>query len=425
MKTSHVVGTLSGTLVGTALLASCLVAPAENYASEQQAIGEPVGALPNHDERVLGFWTNRIRTDPAYFDALMSPDGTTPSGRPIPSPTPPLEIVADLGRAAHFQSNHIATTTCPLCADHSSCCVLVGQDDDTHCEGDVTTCGVTSRDERFSHFSDRAADENAEEGNATPELAMLTWVTSNAHWAAINGAGYTALGTGAVLANRQVHHLVFGVQGTYPVAGDGTHFYDLSRDGSFVVKEAPVTNPTFGITYYLPGGGAPKVAEVVRSRDGAEAVCDALALTHGMEAHGTYEKAMTLESGCHRYFFRIVDGNGKEHLYPTTGTLGLPINVSADECADFSADRFEAPCAGTPASSGEGGAGSGTSGSAGSGGSNEPSGGGGSEDGDDSGSSGCGCRVAPVGLASTGRWFVLLALATWLRRRARGSSGAE
>lgn len=66
--------------------------------------------------------------------------------------------------------------------------MLVGQDDDTHCEGAVTTCGVTSRDERFSHFSDRAADENAEEGNATPELAMLTWVTSHAHWAAINGA---------------------------------------------------------------------------------------------------------------------------------------------------------------------------------------------------------------------------------------------
>lgn len=162
----------------------------------------------------------------------------------------------------------------------------------------------------------------------------------------------------------------------------------------------------------------------MRSRDGAEAVCDALALTHGVEAHGTYEKAMTLESGCHRYFFRIVDGNGKEHLYPTTGTLGLPIGVSADECADFAADRFEAPCAGTPASSGEGGAGSGTSG----GGSNEPSGagsgGGGREDGDESGGSGCGCRVAPVGLASTGRWFVLLALAACLRRRARGSSGS-
>ncbi|MDI1436952.1 hypothetical protein [Polyangium sorediatum] len=416
MNTSHVVRAFCGPLAGVALLASCAVTPAETYDSVEQAIGEPVGELPNHDERVLGFWTNRIRAAPGPFDALLSPDGTTPSGRPIPSPTPPLELVADLARAAHFQSNHIATTTCPLCADHSTCCVLAGQDEDTHCEGAVTACGVTSQGERFSHFSDRASTENAEEGNSKPELAMLAWITSHAHWGAINGAGYTALGTGAVLANRYAHHLVFGVEGSYPVAGDGTHFYDLSRDGSFMVKEAPVTNPTFGITYYLPGGGAPKVAEVVRSLDGGEAVCDPLALKYGTEAHGTYEKAMTLESGCHRYFFHLVDSNGTERMYPTTGTLGVPINVSADKCPDFSAARFEAPCAGTPASSGEGGAGGSGSGS---GGGSGGAGGSGGDGGDDSGgASGCGCRAAPVGFEVTGGGLLFLALAAWARRRA-------
>ncbi|MCY1055358.1 hypothetical protein [Nannocystis sp. SCPEA4] len=320
-------------------------------ASAAVPIGEPVGSLLSHNERVLGFMTNRIRVDPASADALLSMDGKTPSGRPIPPVTPPLELVADLARAAHFQSTHIATTDCPLCVDHSTCCVLAGMDDATHCEGPVTDCGVTSMGQRFSHFSDRAHEENGAEGYGSPELAILGWIGSDPHWGSINSAYATALGTGFAQGfGKPVYHLVFGSDGTYPVAGDGVHFRDIIRDGSFGAKLQPEDTPTFGITYALPGGGPPQVAQVVHYTDGVTPVCEPLALRHGQPDQGTYEAVLSPGPGCHRYFFHIVDGQGVERLYPTTGTLGfplLPLGADPASCPDFEPTRAEAPCAGT------------------------------------------------------------------------------
>ncbi|MFY0536376.1 hypothetical protein [Nannocystis pusilla] len=320
-------------------------------ASAAVPIGEPVGSLPSHNERVLGFMTNRIRVDPAAADALPSKDGVTPSGRPIPPATPPLELVADLARAANFQATHIATTDCPLCVDHSTCCVLAGMDDETHCEGEVTDCGVTSMGERFSHFSDRAHAENGAEGHASPELVMVGWIGSDAHWGSINGAGSTALGTGFAQGfGKPVYHLVFGSGGTYPVVGDGVHFRDIVHDGGTGPKMQPEDTPTFGITYSLPGGGAPQVAQVVHYLDGVTPVCEPLTLRHGQPDQGTYEAVLSPGPGCHRYFFHIVDGQGAEQLYPTTGTLGfpqLPLGADPASCPDFEPTRAEAPCAGT------------------------------------------------------------------------------
>ncbi|WAS95627.1 MYXO-CTERM sorting domain-containing protein [Nannocystis punicea] len=319
-------------------------------ASAAVPIGEPVGSLPTHNERVLGFMTNRIRADPAAADVLPSMDGKTPSGRPIPPATPPLELVADLARAARFQSTHIATTDCPLCVDHSTCCALAGMDDDTHCDGPVTDCGVTSMVERFTHFSNRAHGENGAEGHGSPELAMLGWIGSDAHWGSINGAGTTALGTGAAQGfGKPVYHLVFGAGGTYPVVGDGVHFRDIIH-GASGPKMQPEDTPTFGITYALPGGGPPEVAQVVHYTEGVTPVCEPLALRHGQPEQGTYEAVLSPGPGCHRYFFHIVDGQGVERLYPTTGTLGFPLlSLGADpaSCPDFEPTRAEAPCAGT------------------------------------------------------------------------------
>ncbi|MDC0716084.1 MYXO-CTERM sorting domain-containing protein [Nannocystis bainbridge] len=332
-----------------AVLVAAVLSP--TFAAAAVPIGEPVGMLTNHDERVLGFMTNRIRRDPAAADALPSMDGKTPSGRPIPPASPPLELVADLARAANFQATHIATTECPLCADHSTCCVLAGMDADTHCDGPVTVCGVTSMGERFSHFSDRAHAENGSEGGASAELIMLAWIESDAHWGSINGASSTALGTGSAQGfGKPVRHLVFGTGGTYPVAGDGVHFRDIIHEGGPGPKMQPMETPTFGITYALPGGGPPEVAQVVHYTDGVTPVCEPLALRYGQPDLGTYETVLSPGPGCHRYFFHIVDGQGVEHLYPTTGTLGfplLPLGADPATCPDFEPMRAEAPCAGT------------------------------------------------------------------------------
>ncbi len=88
---------------------------------------------------------------------------------------------------------------------------------------------------------------------------------------------------------------------------------------------APENEPTFGLSYYLEGGSAPDLAEVVIEGESHD-----LGLTYDVENRGTYETTLILDPGCHRYYFRLIDSNGDEHLYPTTGTLGAGVQ---SDCA--------------------------------------------------------------------------------------------
>jgi hypothetical protein len=158
-------------------------------------------------------------------------------------------------------------------------------------------------------------------GQMTPQAAIDGWTFSSGHWANINRAGNSLLGAGAY---QRAWVQNFGVGGERPVASDGIHF----QEGGQV---------RFGITYYQPGTGGPQSALVVVNGE-----CRELDLAYGSAELGAFETAMQLEPGCHRYYFFVRDGDGNDHVYPSTGSLGAGVATSG--CALFSEERPADTC---------------------------------------------------------------------------------
>ncbi len=300
-------------LMSLFLVASCVVEPSveEKSASKMShhELGEPVGEFPSYDERVLLYLTNRLRTEPTAFN----PD------EPY-EPSPPLKWDYALNQAARFHAQHIIEASC-WCEDHSSCCTLTDSGGEVACATSASTCGGTSADERVSYWSPNYAGENMARGQMTPQAAIDGWTFSSGHWQNINRGGNSLLGAGAY-NNAWVQD--FGVGGQRPVAEDGIHF----QDGGLV---------RFGINYYQPNTGGPQSILAVVNGE-----CHELDLTYGAPELGSFETAMQLEPGCHRYYFFVRDGDGNDHVYPTTGSLGAAVATSG--CELFSAERPADTC---------------------------------------------------------------------------------
>lgn len=297
---------------------------APNLSVVQQAVGEPVQGYPNYEERVLLYLSNRTRSEPDAFRQ----DITYP-------PSPPLRYDLQLSKAARWQAEHFITNNVCWCADHSSCCEIGGAGDAIKCVSPVTSCGVTTAEDRVAHFSSLFAGENAAKGQRSPLEAIEGWISSDGHWENMNRPAFTLLGPGQYQSGWVQ---VFGRDGRpRPVAEDGIHF------GSGA-------NQTFASMYYQPGSGGPRTALVI-----VDGQCHELDLRYGTPEHGAFEKTLNLEPGCHRYYFHFTDGNGEDHVYPTMGSFGVGVGASAGECPLFEMSRQADTCSpsGQPCTTGD------------------------------------------------------------------------
>lgn len=285
----------------TALCTSAACGPDLKLPVERrtQALGEPVGDHPAYEERLVHYFTNRARTEPTAFN----PD------EPY-EPTPPLAYDFDLARAARFHAQHIVDQDC-WCEDHSSCCSLEGTGEATTCGGATTGCGAESSEDRVARWSPAYTGENMALGQSSAWQAVDGWIHSSGHWQNINSPRSTKIGVG-FHPNAWVQD--FGSGGTLPVIGDGIHFADGQTT-------------RFGTTYYQPGTGGPRTALVI-----VDGECRDLELTYGEPELGAFETAISLEPGCHRYYFHFTDGDGDDHTYPSFGSFGAGVG---EECPFF------------------------------------------------------------------------------------------
>lgn len=276
-----------------------------------QPIGEPTDGYPSYPERVVLYLTNRARTEPEAFNAQEPYE-----------PTPPLRFDADLAKAARWQARHIIEQSC-WCEDHSSCCDMQAADEGGQCAGASGTCGATGPSERVGYWSAQYTGENAAKGYQSAQAAVDGWIHSSGHWANINNGGHDLLGPG----NFQTGWVQdFGAASQPPpVAADGIHF------GS-------QTNQTFGITYYQPDTGGPQTILAI-----VDGECHELDLAYGQPDHGAFEATLSLDPGCHRYYFHVTDGDGAEHVYPSQGSLGAAVGQT-DDCPLFSGNRPADTC---------------------------------------------------------------------------------
>ena len=302
------------------ILRACLIAAVSLFACggafaqgteerADQTLGEPQDGYPSYSERAVLYLTNRARTEPDAFNPDEPYD-----------PSPPLQYDRPLSRAARWQAQHIVEASC-WCEDHSSCCTVTeGGSGEVTCSDAPSGCGVTSSVDRVSLWSPRYSGENAALGQQTAEQAVDGWIHSSGHWQNIN-ASHTLLGVGR-FDNAWVQD--FGSGGTPPLAADGIHL----RSGQ---------SHTFGTTYYQPGTGGPQSAIVI-----VNGTCHELDLEYGSPELGAFETTLALDSGCHRYYFHITDGDGDYHTYPDQGSFA--VSVGADDCPFFSDNRPADTC---------------------------------------------------------------------------------
>jgi uncharacterized protein YkwD len=279
--------------------------------TRHQAVGEPRDGYPSHNERVVLYLTNRARTEPDAFN----PE------EPYPA-TPPLRFDLNLSKAARFHAQHIIDAGC-WCEDHSSCCPMEEAAEGGQCAGPSTGCGATMPGERVAYWSSNYTGENQAQGYQTAHAVLDGWIHSSGHWQNINSSTHNLLGSGEYNTGWVQD---FGAgSGARPVAADGIHFTDQ-------------TNQTFGITYFQPGTGGPRTILAI-----VDGQCHDLDLAYGQPELGAFETTLSLEPGCHRYYFHITDGDGNNHVYPSQGSLGAVVG-SAEDCPLFSENRPADTC---------------------------------------------------------------------------------
>jgi uncharacterized protein (TIGR03382 family) len=263
---------------------------------------------PTWAERVVLYLTNRARTEPDAFN----PD------EPY-EPSAPLIFDLELAKAARFHARHIVDASC-FCEDHSSCCALERNGEDVSCSGPVSGCGAMTADARVALWSASYSGENMAQGYMSPQAAVEGWIFSSGHWQNMNNPAHGELGAG----NHQTAWVQdFGSGGTPEVIGDGIHF-------------SQGQGTTFATTYYQRGTGGPQSALVI-----VDGECHELDLAYGVAEHGAFETTVTLEPGCHRYYFHFTDGSGEDHTYPSFGSLGVGVG---EECPLFLETRPADTC---------------------------------------------------------------------------------
>jgi len=272
-----------------------------------------------YDERVVLYLTNRVRTDPEYFNTQWAARDTS-----APAPSPPLHDDDPLQQAARFQAEHI-DADCSLCTNHASCCVLGRVDGAVQCIEPAESCGGTGPGARVALWSPHYTTENGAQGTRTPENTVMAWINSGVHFRSMNGS-HRLLGVGR---SGTIWVQDYGNDDSEPPAfAHGAHYRRMIIEGTIIRSFSldPAEVRMFGVTYYAPGAGAPREAYVLFGGERHD-----LSLTHGSADHGSYEAEVPVGAACTAYTFHLVDSAGVEHVDPPTGHLNAALEMD-DTC---------------------------------------------------------------------------------------------
>jgi len=287
-----------------ALIATVLLAP-----DGALAYGESDGDLPSMEERAVHLFTDRLRVDPDATDAEFS---SYP-------PVAPLIYNADLAEAARFHGDDMAENGC---FQHESC--------------DGT--GFGARLDRF--YSGFAIGENIAMGSPDAESVVFEgWLYSPPHRDNMLRAEWRELGTGYAQDESAVPFWVqdFGSRGgeVEPITTSATHW---------PLHPAVEADLRFYLAVYDPEG-EPELAEL--SWRG-----ELLTMESDRGADGQQSYTLTAGSGpeiCQAYYFRLTRSDGSTVLYPSEGSLQVPVGES--ECEAWVDSRSDGQSTGCGAGS--------------------------------------------------------------------------
>jgi hypothetical protein len=272
----------------SALIATVLLAPRGAL-----AYGEGNGDLPSMEERAVHLFTDRLRVDPDATDGEFSSY----------SPVAPLIYNADLAEAARFHGDDMAENDC---FQHESC--------------DGT--GFGTRLERF--YSGFAIGENIAMGSPNSESVVFEgWLYSPPHRDNMLRNDWRELGTGYAQDESAVPFWVqdFGSRGgeVEPITTSATHW---------PLRPTVDADLRFYLAVYDPEG-EPEDAELFWRGELQPMESD-----RGSEGRQTY--SLDVSSGletCQSYYFKLTRSNGSSVLYPSEGSLQVPVGES--ECTTW------------------------------------------------------------------------------------------
>jgi len=297
--------------------------------------GEPVNGFPNWGERLIHQWMNRARVDP---QTDLKGCGATCGETACYSPKAPLYWNHALNRAARFHADEMIQQG--FFAHDSTCKVVSGIDAlypagcngaaSCACTGGLTGCrnGCTPWSERVGMFNARATGEIIA-GGADPHQAFYLWLweaslSPSCAFTNLNGHRYLILeslgsvGVG-VSGNRSVGN--FGSGGAAHPIPSGSHY-----------PQQAATVEAWANWY---DAKPPRSASVF-----VDGKCIPMRLGRGTGTNGAWVATVTgVGSGCPRYYFSFIDGNGTEVTYPATGTLAIGAS-----CPDWTSARVRGTC---------------------------------------------------------------------------------
>ena len=178
-------------------------------------------------------------------------------------------------------------------------------------------------------FNTRSTGEIIAGGMSDPHHAFYAWLweaslSPSCAFTSLNGhrqlilSSVGSVGVG-VSENRAVGN--FGSGGTSHPIPSGTHY---PQQAASVEAWANWFDAK-----------APRSASVV-----VNGKCTAMKLSRGTGTNGAWSATISgVGSGCHRYYFSFIDGNGAEVTYPATGSLAI-----GTSCPDWSGTRVTGNC---------------------------------------------------------------------------------
>ncbi len=315
-------------------LAVAVVVASGSFAANAFATGEAINGFPNWQERVMLEWTNRARCDPQV--EMTACGGNCPE-KACYTPIAPVVWNEKLNHAARFHSDNMKAMNF---FNHPSACTLVSNIDALYpgscqgaaacaCVGGTATCSPTCTQPgaRIALFGSTFSGEIIASGT-DPNGAFYQWLFESYNKTACafdygpptNGHRWNLLKAGPAYG--------FGA-GPGPSVGDsgGSGAPSKIVSGSHYPRQAASVD--VWMNWY--DGAGPK--SVLVNVDGT---CTAMTLKRGSVTNGAYSATLTnVGSGCHRYFFSVVDSANAIITYPSTGSLGIG-NTS---CADWDTTR--------------------------------------------------------------------------------------
>lgn len=269
-----------------------------------QALGETILGHPSYQERVALYSANKSRVEPAT--SAMNDWSEFPA-------VVPLQWHDNLGTAALAHSEDMRDTPC---FQHESC---NGTDPFTRIKSywrgpEASTMG-----------------ENIAAGVDSGFTAIYNWIEEigappgeKGHRENMFNGAFTHVGFGYAEGGTR-----FKGYWTQDFAGLSNKVPPLMCGIDFDSKQAQL-NRTFGTVYYDAAKKAPDRVLVV-----VDGKAKQMALVKGTASAGAYEVNLSVEGGCHRYYFSTWVG-GVESTYPTGGTLGIdPTDQNGGSCKGY------------------------------------------------------------------------------------------